>query len=92
MTSIFPLSFAVDEYRLLTAIALGFLFGFTLERAGFGNARKLAGQFYLNDMTVFKVMFTAILVAMVGLRSFAAFGWVDMSLIWVNPTFLGPIH
>jgi len=88
MTGIFPLIFAVDEIRLLTAIGLGFMFGFSLERAGFGNARKLAGQFYLNDMTVFKVMFTAILVAMVGLRSFAAFGWLDMSRMWINPTFL----
>ena len=88
MTGIFPLIFAVDEVRLLTAIGLGFLFGFSLERAGFGNARKLAGQFYLNDMTVFKVMFTAILVAMVGLRTFAAFGWLDMSRMWINPTFM----
>jgi len=88
MTGIFPLIFAVDEVRLLTAIGLGFMFGFSLERAGFGNARKLAGQFYLNDMTVFKVMFTAILVAMVGMRTFAAFGWLDMSRIWINPTFM----
>ena len=65
--AIFPLTFATEELRLLTGIVLGFLFGFALERAGFGNARKLAAQFYLNDMTVFKVMFTAILVAMVGL-------------------------
>ena len=88
MSVIFPLVFEVEEFRLLTAIGLGFLFGFTLERAGFGNARKLAGQFYLNDMTVFKVMFTAILVAMVGLRTFAAFGWLDMSRMWINPTFM----
>ncbi len=88
MTGLFPLVFEIDEFRLLTAIGLGFMFGFTLERAGFGNARKLAGQFYLNDMTVFKVMFTAILVAMVGMRTFAAFGWLDMSRIWINPTFM----
>ncbi len=88
MTGLFPLVFEVDEFRLLTAIGLGFMFGFTLERAGFGNARKLAGQFYLNDMTVFKVMFTAILVAMVGLRTFAAIGWLDMSRMWINPTFM----
>ena len=89
MTSaIFPLSFATDDLRLLTAIAIGFGFGFVLERAGFGNARKLAGQFYLNDMTVFKVMFTAILVAMVGLYGLASLGMVDMSMVWINPTFI----
>ena len=88
MSAIFPLAFASEEVSLLTAVVLGILFGFTLERAGFGNARKLAGQFYLHDMTVFKVMFTAILVAMVGIYGFAAVGWLDLSLLWVNPTFL----
>lgn len=86
-TALFPLAMP-DEIRLLTAIVLGFLFGFSLERAGFGSPRKLAGQFYLNDMTVFKVMFTAILVAMVGLYGLAGMGWVDLSLLWINPTFM----
>jgi uncharacterized membrane protein YedE/YeeE/rhodanese-related sulfurtransferase len=84
----FPLVFSSEEFRLLTGLFVGFLFGFVLERAGFGNARKLAGQFYLNDMTVFKVMFTAILVAMVGLFGLQAVGMADMSLMWINPTFL----
>jgi rhodanese-related sulfurtransferase/uncharacterized membrane protein YedE/YeeE len=88
MTGVFPLVFASEEARLLTGIAIGFLFGFSLERAGFGNARKLAGQFYLYDMTVFKVMFTAVLVAMVGLYSLASFGVVDLARLWVNPTFV----
>ncbi len=87
-TAIFPLAFASDEMRLLTAVVIGFLFGFSLERAGFGNARKLVGQFYLYDMTVFKVMFTAVLVAMVGLYSLSAFGVVNLALIWINPTFV----
>jgi len=86
--AIFPLNFPTDDLRLLTGIIIGFGFGFVLERAGFGNARKLAGQFYLNDMTVFKVMFTAILVAMVGLYGLASLGLVDMSMIWINPTFI----
>ena len=88
MSTVFPLAFATEEFRLLTAIGLGFLFGFTLERAGFGNARKLAAQFYGYDLTVFKVMFTAILVAMVGVYGLANMGLVDLSLLWINPTFL----
>jgi len=86
--ALFPLSFASEEARLLTGIVIGFLFGFVLERGGFGNARKLAAQFYLNDMTVFKVMFTAILVAMVGLFGLSALGLADLSLMWINPTFI----
>ena len=38
-------------------LLIGFGFGFVLEMSGFGNARKLAAQFYFKDMTVFKVMF-----------------------------------
>ena len=87
-TAIFPIAFQSEEIRLLTAVVLGFLFGFSLERAGFGNARKLAAQFYLYDMTVFKVMFTAILVAMVGLYTLISFGMVDLSMMWINPTFM----
>jgi uncharacterized membrane protein YedE/YeeE len=87
-TEIFPLVFASDELRLLTALVIGFTFGFVLERGGFGNARKLAGQFYLTDMTVFKVMFTAILVAMAGLYILNGVGMVDMARMWVNPTFM----
>jgi len=88
MSAIFPLTFASEQLYLLTAVGLGFLFGFALERAGFGNARKLAAQFYLYDMTVFKVMFTAILVAMVGLYTLAGLGLVDLSVLWINPTFM----
>jgi uncharacterized membrane protein YedE/YeeE/rhodanese-related sulfurtransferase len=88
MSAVFPVAFASEELYLLTAVGLGFLFGFALERAGFANARKLAAQFYLYDMTVFKVMFTAILVAMVGLYTLAGVGLVDLSILWINPTFL----
>ena len=42
---------------------IGVAFGMTLESAGFGNSQLLAAQFYFKDMRVFKVMFTAILVA-----------------------------
>ena len=56
-----------DGLSLIIAIFIGIGFGFFLERAGFGNSRKLAAQFYFYDMTVFKVMFTAIITAMLGL-------------------------
>jgi hypothetical protein len=88
MNGLFPLVFSSEETYLLTAIGLGFMFGFSLERAGFANARKLAGQFYLHDMTVFKVMFTAILVAMTGFYILAGLGLVDVSRMWINRTFM----
>jgi uncharacterized protein len=50
-----------------TALTSGILFGYVLEQAGFGSPCKLTAQFRLTDWSVFKVMFTAILVASVGI-------------------------
>lgn len=70
-----------EEFSLIAAVVLGFFFGFVLERAGFGRATKLAGQFYLNDMTVFKVMFSAIVTAMLGLVLADGLGLASFSAI-----------
>jgi rhodanese-related sulfurtransferase len=70
--------------------AIGFGFGFALELGGFGDTRKLAAQFYLKETTVLKVMFTAIAVAAVLVAGATGFGLLDMSRVWVNPTFLWP--
>ena len=79
-----------DEVSLVVAFVIGIGFGFFLERGGFGNGRKLAAQFYFTDMTVLKVMFTAIVTAMVGLYYLSVFGVVDLALVYVNPTYLLP--
>lgn len=79
-----------DEVSLVVAFVIGIGFGFFLERAGFGNGRKLAAQFYFRDMTVLKVMFTAIVTAMVGLYYLSVIGFVDLSLVYLTPTFIVP--
>lgn len=63
----------------VAALVIGLAFGFALERAGFGSSRKLAGIFYFRDMTVLKVMFTAVVTAMLGLGFLAGLGWIDLS-------------
>jgi hypothetical protein len=70
--------------------AIGLGFGAVLEMGGFGDTRKLAGQFYLRDMTVLKVMFTGIVVAAVLVAGATSFGLLDMSRVWINPTYLWP--
>jgi hypothetical protein len=79
-----------DEASLLLAFLIGIGFGFFLERAGFGSARKLVSQFYLNDLAVFKVMFTAIVTAMLGVTYLGWIGWLDLSLVYLVPTHLAP--
>ena len=67
---------------------IGFAFGFTLEMSGFGNSRKLAAQFYFTDLTVLKVMFTAIVTAMVLTFGAAGLSVLNFNQVWVNPTYL----
>src|SRR6056297_3311797 len=74
--------------NLLLAFLIGIGFGFVLEGAGFSSSRKLAGVFYGYDTVVLKVFFTAAITAMLGLLFFSLFGWIDLNLIYINPTFL----
>jgi hypothetical protein len=74
----------------LVYLGIGFCFGYILESAGFGDSRLLAAQFYWRDLRVLKVMFTAILVAMVLIFWSTALGWLDYEDVWVNPTYLWP--
>jgi len=75
---------------LAVAFAIGVGFGWCLERAGLGSARKLMGQFHLTDLAVFKVMFSAIVTAMLGMFWLSRFGVVDLSRVYVPETFVGP--
>ncbi len=78
------------EISFVIAFIIGLLFGFVLERAGFSSSRKLAGQFYLRDNTVLKVMFTAIVVAMVGMLYLNWAEIFDITRLYLNPTYLWP--
>ena len=71
------------------SLLIGILFGFVLERAGFGSSRKLAGVFYLRDMTVIKVMFTAVIVTMLGLGFLLRGGWLTVDHVYLLPTKYG---
>ena len=85
-----PLLSGGFEQSLIVALIIGIVFGFVLERAGFGSCRKLAAQFYFKDLAVFKVMFTAIVTAMVGVYLLSVFGVLDINLIYKTPTILMP--
>lgn len=71
-------------------LIIGFAFGYVLEIAGFGNSKKLAAQFYFKELTVLKVMFSAIVVAMVLIFLASAVGLLDYNLVYVNTTYLWP--
>ncbi|MGE5351611.1 MAG: YeeE/YedE thiosulfate transporter family protein [Acidobacteriota bacterium] len=77
-----------NELNLVAALFIGMLFGAILEQAGFSTSKKLVGLFYGYDFTVLRVFFTAGVVSMIGVIAFDHFGILDMSLTYINPTFL----
>lgn len=79
-----------ENESLFIALVIGIAFGFFLERAGLGSAKKLAAQFYGKDLTVFKMMFTAIITAMIGAYWLSWFGLLNLELVYLTPTYVVP--
>jgi rhodanese-related sulfurtransferase len=77
-----------NNLNFIVALIIGISFGAILEQAGFSTSKKLVGLFYGYDFTVLRVFFTAGIVAMIGVMAFAHYGLIDISLIYINPTFL----
>lgn len=78
---------------LFVSTFIGFLFGFVLERAGFADSRNLTNIFYFRDMRVLRVMFAALVTAMVGLLLLSRVGLFDYSVLLEHSlleTFLWP--
>lgn len=77
-----------NDLNFIVALIIGILFGAILEQAGFSTSKKLVGLFYGYDFTVLRVFFTAGVVAMIGIMAFEHYGLIDISLVYINPTFL----
>lgn len=83
-----PMGGIGQGWDLVIALLIGMAFGIVLESAGFSSSRKLAGVFYGYDFTVLRVFLTAAITAAVGLLYFGYMGWIDLSMIYVNETYL----
>lgn len=84
----FPIDMGSGVGGIASGLICGLVFGFALERAGFGSASKLTAQLRFKDWAVFNVMFTAILVSAVGLYVLQLAGMVDMDAIYIPSAFL----
>ncbi|MDH3663003.1 MAG: YeeE/YedE family protein [Alphaproteobacteria bacterium] len=76
---------------MIAGLLAGILFGYVLEGAGFGSPRKLTAQFALRDWAVFKVMFTAVLVAAIGLWLAEAVGLIGTRAVFTPTLFFWAI-
>jgi hypothetical protein len=77
--------------NLWLAVPIGFAFGFALFHAGFTDSRKIAWAFYFKDVGVPVVMFSAIVTGMLGLWGLSLTGVLDISKVYLLPTFLLPM-
>ena len=83
-----PYEIISENTNFLLAFFIGIAFGWVLESSGFSSSRKLAGIFYGYDAVVLKVFFTGAITCMIGLLFMSLFGWIDLDLVYVNPTYL----
>jgi len=60
-----------------TALIIGVLFGFLLNKAGLTRYYKIVNVFRLTDLSVIKFMMTAMLVAMIGLFGLRGLGVIQ---------------
>ncbi len=77
--------------NLWFAIPIGIIFGYALFHAGFTDSRRIAWAFYFKDVGVPVVMFSAIVTGMLGLWGMSLIGVLDISLVFMLPTFLLPM-
>ena len=73
--------------EMAAVVVFGALFGYFLEVSGLGSPKKLNAQFVLKDWSVFKVMFTSIVVAAIGLWILDMMWLIDYSTFRIPTTF-----
>jgi len=91
MGPLIPNGIISGNWDFVIAILIGIAFGFILEASGFSSSRNITGVFYGYNFVVLRVFFTAVIVAMVGILYFDYFGWLDLSKIFILPTYLTPM-
>lgn len=82
------MSFPLEYTGIGSGLLCGLIFGFALERAGFASACNLTAQLRFKDWRVFKVMFTAIITAAVGLYLLQIGGLMTKDAIFIPTVFL----
>ncbi|HZD90594.1 MAG TPA: DUF6691 family protein, partial [Pseudolabrys sp.] len=81
------MSIPIYDEGVASGLLSGVLFGYVLEHAGFASPRKLTAQFRFSDWSVFKVMFTAVIVAAIGLYGAMALGLMQPNGVFIPTTY-----
>ena len=93
MEIVFPLftnEFIDNNLNLILGLGIGIIFGFILERGGFGTSAHIAPVFYFRSLIVPKIMVTAIITAATLILIGSLLGYIDFSQIFIPTTYLWP--
>lgn len=93
METVFPLftnGFLDNNLNLMLGLGIGIIFGFILERGGFGTSAHIAPVFYFKSLIVPKIMVTAIITASTLILIGSLLGYIDYSQIFIPTTYLWP--
>ncbi len=93
METVFPLftnGFIDNNLNLMLGLGIGIIFGFILERGGFGTSAHIAPVFYFRSLIVPKIMVTAIITAATLIFVGSLLGYIDYSQIFIPTTYLWP--
>jgi len=83
LAPLYQLGHISDAGMIISALIVGFVFGYFLERTGLSDARKITAVFYFEDMRILRVMFSAAVTALI-LNFFAYYlGFIDINLVKV---------
>lgn len=89
MGPLIPNEIISPEWNNVFAVLIGIAFGIVMESSGFSSSRKIMGSFYGYDFTMIRFFMTAAMTALIGILYMDYFGWIDMSELYVVPTYLG---
>jgi len=85
---LFTSGFLDSNTNLMLALAIGIMFGFILERAGFATSAHIAPVFYFKNIMVAKVMVSAIVTASTLLFLGIIFGYIDYNNLFIPTTYV----
>jgi len=76
--------------NLLYGLLIGIMFGFILERGGFGRSDHIAPVFYFRNLRVSQTMVSAILTAATWMIIAVYNGWIDFNAVFIPNTYVWP--
>ncbi len=66
---------------IIGPIVIGFLFGWSLQKAGLTKYHKIVNVYRFTDLSVLKFMLTSIVVAMVGIFALTGLGIITLPAV-----------